>query len=158
VSVRADIFSLGCLIYELMTGTFPYEGQSDKDIKDWYSRGIFPNTKALGPAGSVITKCWQGKHARCAEVVKDLKRCQKPRGTISPVLESHPGLASNANQPLTPISRPQRKAQLPRRRSSSQSQSPWPLRFTSCQCDLGGRGGIARLDSPRERHFGHFPC
>jgi serine/threonine protein kinase len=88
VSVRADIFSLGCLIYELMTGTFPYEGQSDKDIKDWYSRGIFPNTKALGPAGSVITKCWQGKHARCAEVVKDLKRCQKPRGTISPVLES----------------------------------------------------------------------
>jgi serine/threonine protein kinase len=24
VSVRADIFSLGCLIYELMTGTFPY--------------------------------------------------------------------------------------------------------------------------------------
>jgi serine/threonine protein kinase len=78
-SVKADIFSLGCLIYELMTGTFPYEGQSDEDIKDLYSGGVFPDTTALGSAGSVITRCWQGKYARCGEVVKDLKQCQNPK-------------------------------------------------------------------------------
>jgi serine/threonine protein kinase len=79
VSVKADIFSLGCLIYELMTGTFPYEGQSDEDVKNLYSGGVFPDTTALGSAGSVITRCWQGKYARCGEVVKDLKQCQNPK-------------------------------------------------------------------------------
>ncbi|KAH6637112.1 kinase-like domain-containing protein [Chaetomium tenue] len=83
VSTKADIFSLGCLIYELMTGTSPYEGRSDKDIKKWYSRGIFPDVKALGPVGSVIAECWQGKYATCREVVQDLKRCRE--STLSPV-------------------------------------------------------------------------
>ncbi|KAK4238593.1 kinase-like domain-containing protein, partial [Achaetomium macrosporum] len=73
LSHKADIFSLGSTIYELMTDSPPYAGLSEKMILSRYSKGEFPDTESLGTVGSLITKCWRVEYEECKQVVHDLK-------------------------------------------------------------------------------------
>jgi serine/threonine protein kinase len=72
-SAEADIFALGCTLYELMAESRPYAGLSDKVIEERYKRGQFPETKSLGDVGGIITKCWRGEYRECKQAVQDLQ-------------------------------------------------------------------------------------
>ncbi|KKY30190.1 putative spindle assembly checkpoint kinase [Diaporthe ampelina] len=72
-SVRADLFALGGILYELMTGQPPYDGKEDEEIEELYKSHVFPDTESLGSVGRIIMKCWQGGYADCKPIVEDLK-------------------------------------------------------------------------------------
>lgn len=93
LSVKADLFALGCVLYEIATGRGPYEELSEKEARDRYRRGEFPDTKSLRAIGPVISKCWQGGYDDCDAVVCDLK------GMITTFNPSIP--AKISNPPLT---------------------------------------------------------
>lgn len=54
LSKRADIFALGSTMFEVLYGQTPYEGCTDKEIKDLFKKSKFPVTKHLGPIGDII--------------------------------------------------------------------------------------------------------
>ena len=73
LSIQADLFAFGGVLYEIMTTHAPYEGLDETEIRARYLKGKFPNTKALQGIGTVIEKCWQGSYRGSDEVVDDLK-------------------------------------------------------------------------------------
>lgn len=73
LSVRGDLFAFGSTLYQLLSGSRPYNGLSDEKICAHYSKGIFPETESLGVFGRIITKCWHGQYSRCKFVIGDLK-------------------------------------------------------------------------------------
>jgi serine/threonine protein kinase len=83
LSRQADIFALGCVLYEIMTGSIPYEGESEEVIQDRYTNNDFPTTECLGAFGLIIMKCWQGKYTECGAIAKDLKGTCFPNSVSS---------------------------------------------------------------------------
>jgi serine/threonine protein kinase len=73
LSPVGDIFALGSVLYEIMTGNAPYSAVPEDEISLQYSKGAFPDTIFLGAIGDVIRKCWQGQYTGAELVVKDLK-------------------------------------------------------------------------------------
>lgn len=73
-SPQKDLFSLGSVLYEIMTGETPYNELSNTEIYGRYLKGEFPDTESLQAIGSIIRKCWQGKYNRCETIIEDLKR------------------------------------------------------------------------------------
>jgi len=51
---KADVWSLGCLYYELLYGFVPFTGFSHQNLRDNLKRGQFflPKTVAISLAGS----------------------------------------------------------------------------------------------------------
>lgn len=52
-----DIFSLGSLIYFIMTSAYPYEEVSSDEVEKFYNVQKFPDVSSL-VAGTIITQCW----------------------------------------------------------------------------------------------------
>ncbi|KAL2175210.1 kinase-like domain-containing protein [Thermothelomyces heterothallicus CBS 202.75] len=77
LSVEGDLFALGSVLYELMSGSPPYAGLSDEEIFACYAKGEFPDTTSLVLLGSIITRCWQGQYKECGQVICDLKAAQR---------------------------------------------------------------------------------
>lgn len=73
LSVQADLFALGCVFYELMTGQIPHDGKEDEEIEELYKSRVFPDTDSLGAIGHIITQCWQARYVDCRATVNDLK-------------------------------------------------------------------------------------
>ncbi|KAK4241940.1 kinase-like domain-containing protein [Achaetomium macrosporum] len=73
LSIWADLFALGSVLYEITTGQAPYNGLDDTEIRDLYRKGRFPETAFLGAIGAVIEKCWQGKYGGARDIVQALQ-------------------------------------------------------------------------------------
>lgn len=52
-----DIFSLGSLIYFIMTGSYPYRDIPSNEVEELYQVQQFPDVSSI-ICGSVITQCW----------------------------------------------------------------------------------------------------
>lgn len=77
LSVEADLFALGSVLYNIMTGSFPYqdllvEGK-ENEIQALFKMGEFPETDSLGPIGAIITKCWQAKYDSAVNIRNDIE-------------------------------------------------------------------------------------
>lgn len=73
-SFQTDIFALGCLIFEIVVGSRPYEEISDDDweiISENYGRGIFPHVEGL-KYGDVIYKCWTSQYTEAHQILLDI--------------------------------------------------------------------------------------
>ncbi|RMJ26585.1 STYKc [Aspergillus sp. HF37] len=55
-----DLFSIGSLIYFIMTGKHPYEGRRKEWVQHLYDTGRFPDTANV-ICGDVIKKCWNNE-------------------------------------------------------------------------------------------------
>jgi len=55
---RAEMFALGSLLYEVISGRKPLEDLSDDDVQHKYRSGEFPDEVLSMPLGDVILQCW----------------------------------------------------------------------------------------------------
>lgn len=76
-SFEDDIFSLGSLIYLIMTGNYPYEDTPSDRVEKLYTAQTFPDVSDL-TCGDIILRCWDRKGATTAETIcKSLENSQK---------------------------------------------------------------------------------
>lgn len=71
--VKGDIFAFGSDLYEMVTGSVPYEGLESEVISDNYNKGLYPEIESLEDIGKVISNCWNGQYFDCRAVIKDLE-------------------------------------------------------------------------------------
>lgn len=77
ISVATEIFAIGSLIYEIMTGKRPYDEIEDEDeIEGLFGARIFPSTVYIS-LGSIINKCWLDGFKTVAEVLEDIQMEEK---------------------------------------------------------------------------------
>ena len=69
VSFKSEIFALGSLMYEILTGSRPYEDLSDRDIETAYAREDYPDLRSLTMFKDVISKCWHREYADTSKVL-----------------------------------------------------------------------------------------
>ncbi|OOF98229.1 hypothetical protein ASPCADRAFT_395030 [Aspergillus carbonarius ITEM 5010] len=77
-SFQTDVFALGCLIFEIVVGSRPYEEINDEDwevIAENYDRGIFPPTEGL-KYGDIIYKCWTSQYMVANEILLDIESAE----------------------------------------------------------------------------------
>lgn len=72
LSIQADLFAFGGVLYEIIIGHAPYEGLDEMEIRARYLKGEFPDTKSLQHIGTIINKCWQGSYCG-SDVVDNLR-------------------------------------------------------------------------------------
>lgn len=72
-SVAGDIFAVGSVIYEVITGGKPYAELEDDEIGKRYARLEFPETTHLGRLGRIIRTCWECGYSSCAPLARDLQ-------------------------------------------------------------------------------------
>lgn len=65
--VEGEVFSIGSLLYEILTGQKPYSNLSDSEITDLFQQGSFPPTSTLA-LGTIIQDCWMGRFSSAEEV------------------------------------------------------------------------------------------
>jgi len=68
-----DIFALGSAMWEMATGSPPYEELSWREVRGLYKRGKFPRLKSMPELDRIIRKCWQQRYRRAQDVVDDLE-------------------------------------------------------------------------------------
>jgi len=73
LSIRADLFALGSVLYEIMTGHAPYYGLDETEIRARYLKGDFPDITSLQAFGAIIKKCWQGSYSESEIVLDNLR-------------------------------------------------------------------------------------
>lgn len=66
-----DIFSLGSLIYFIMTDMYPYEEVPSDQVVARYRRHEFPELSYIS-GGHVIRRCLEGQVGSAQEVVSEL--------------------------------------------------------------------------------------
>lgn len=70
-SIGSDLFGLGSMMYEIVTGTLPYQDLSESETQRRFSMGQFPYTEGLAH-GDVIWKCWTDGYQDCRDVLGDI--------------------------------------------------------------------------------------
>lgn len=72
VTVRSEIFALGSMIYETLTGHPPYKDLSEAAVEDAYAREEYPDLSSISIFEDVITKCWSREYASADELLLDV--------------------------------------------------------------------------------------
>lgn len=73
---KDDIFSLGSVVYFIMTGTYPYEETPSDDVEKLYEIHSFPDVTHLS-CGSVIRQCWEMQLNTVQEVFDGLEASER---------------------------------------------------------------------------------
>ena len=107
VDARADIYSLGCALYYLVTGKPPYDGQSLTDKLLAHQRQPIPSLAAAQPSVSteldavfrkLVAKGRDDRYQAMTEVIAALGECPEGRDGDSP-LEQPSGKPTISDQP-----------------------------------------------------------
>ena len=59
-TARTEVFALGSLVYEIMTGGEPYAELGDEEVMERFGREEFPDVEGL-VCGDVMMECWLGE-------------------------------------------------------------------------------------------------
>ncbi|KAI9756308.1 MAG: Peptidyl-prolyl cis-trans isomerase NIMA-interacting protein 1 [Chaenotheca gracillima] len=72
ISIDSEIFALGSVMYEIITGEPPYKDLSHEENEDAYQHEIFPEIPQP-ILGLLITKCWRREYATVDELVREVE-------------------------------------------------------------------------------------
>jgi serine/threonine-protein kinase len=101
---RSDIWALGVLLYEMMTGRVPFEAQTLGALCDMISRVDYPNPKQHNPSvpsdvAAIISRCLKKnpfeRYQSAAALLSDVRRAQA-------ALASGPSKSNPTPDPYTP--------------------------------------------------------
>ena len=67
-TMDSDHFGLGSAIYEIFTGSLPFQELTDEEVQNRFQAGLFPSTNGL-TVGDVILKCWTEKYNNCGKIL-----------------------------------------------------------------------------------------
>lgn len=93
-SYQSDIYSLGTVFYELLTGDVPYRGENPVDIAMKHLRDPFPNVKRFNSKipnsiVNIISKSTQKnknlRYSHCDQLIADLAVCLDPKVMDEPI-------------------------------------------------------------------------
>lgn len=93
-SYQSDIYSLGTVFYELLTGDVPYRGENPVEIAMKHLRDPFPNvqrfnSKIPNSVANIISKSTQKnknlRYAHCDQMIADLEVCLDPKVMNEPL-------------------------------------------------------------------------
>nr|POE92445.1 smad nuclear interacting protein 1 [Quercus suber] len=72
VSTTSEIFALGSMFYEIMTGTKPYQALKPGEVQVAFRQGEFPSTASLVNYGATIQRCWSRAYKTTDEFAQDV--------------------------------------------------------------------------------------
>lgn len=120
VDHRTDIYALGCILYECLTGRTPFEADSYKGVLDQHLNAMpipveqrVPDAAHLGPMSAVIMRCLAknpaDRYATMAEFAAALEEAmaQVPRTSVNeaPPAADAPKRASRTPLPPVPVAK-----------------------------------------------------
>ena len=71
INVQTEIFAVGSVLYEMVTGHPPYIALSAAEIEKQYRLGKFPSTTSYS-LGQVISNCWNLRYQNMSDVLRDI--------------------------------------------------------------------------------------
>ncbi|RMZ81862.1 hypothetical protein DV738_g1990, partial [Chaetothyriales sp. CBS 135597] len=71
-STQTELFAIGSLIYEIITGHPPYDDLSDEDVEERYGKQDLPPLENVQYA-HIIQKCWTSGYENAEAVAKDIQ-------------------------------------------------------------------------------------
>lgn len=73
-TVLDDIFSVGSLVFEILTGSLPYVDTETSEVGRRFQAHVFPPTNEVQPTifANIIEKCWNEKYRSISSVRDDL--------------------------------------------------------------------------------------
>ncbi|EEP78337.1 predicted protein [Uncinocarpus reesii 1704] len=71
-TVKAELHTLGSVIYEISTSRMPFHDKRGYDVGQLFKKGIYPDVKDI-VLGDVIAKCWAGEFTTAREVAESIK-------------------------------------------------------------------------------------
>ncbi|KAI9805524.1 MAG: hypothetical protein M1825_000775 [Sarcosagium campestre] len=72
VSADSEIFALGSVMYEIVTGNPPYKDLSPEEIRNAYGRNDFPELQSVQIFGDPMAKCWRHEYENVDELLQDV--------------------------------------------------------------------------------------
>jgi len=70
----SDRFAFGSAVFEMATGSAPYQDRSWREVHGLFKRNKFPRVKNMPELDQIIRRCWMQEYETTQEVVRDLKR------------------------------------------------------------------------------------
>lgn len=73
ISTRTELFALGSIVYEIMTGLKPYKDLPDHEVSAAFSEGRYPDLEPVSAFKNTIMRCWSQSYATVDEGLQDVK-------------------------------------------------------------------------------------
>jgi serine/threonine-protein kinase len=89
-TIKSDIYSLGILMYEILTGMLPFKGENAVEIAIKHMRDVIPSAALINPEvpqsiENIILKCTaknpQNRYDNVAEIITDLNESLLPENS-----------------------------------------------------------------------------
>lgn len=73
ISIQTELFALGSTVYEIMTGSKPYEDLPDHEVSAAFAEGLYPDLGSVPIFKNMIAKCWKQGFGSAEEALLDVK-------------------------------------------------------------------------------------
>ena len=72
VFVTDDLFAVGSLLFEILTGKRPYDDIESLDVERRFQNHVFPSLDSIDPnLARIIDKCWNERYSNVKEIERD---------------------------------------------------------------------------------------
>ena len=123
-TVKSDIYSMGILMYELLTGTVPFKGDNAVEIALKHMKDKIPSIRKQDPSIpqsvenillKATTKNPRNRYDTAKEMHEDLLNCLKEEhANDKKIVFEYPENDIDDNTPITPTTKPKKRVEKPK--------------------------------------------